>query len=192
MKDIHKRNTDFFSEDDRLFLDKHGLDIQGNISIDEAEIISDWIAQENIEHGPHMVEKDRAFIFESAGQYGCIKIFSRQNNSMVGFMGLYKYGDLYEAGSLFVIPEFRNSGVGNMIQANLLLRYGHDRKIFLVTSIDYARKINQKTDLVMVTREELREDILKTIESGGKMLSNDDIYANKCLLLNKNFNGINK
>gem|GEM_PF-4153324 len=103
-----KNTPDNFScntlDETRAFLKKHDFSIAQSISIEQARTLSQWIVDEN-KQGSCMVEKCPNTLYQAACEHGCIAI--SQHGVMVGFMGLYRFADMYEAGTLIVDPAFR-------------------------------------------------------------------------------------
>jgi len=150
--------------------------------------IANFIKDEN-KIKSHIIEKSPEEILISAMENWCLKLSI--NDEIVWFMWLYKYGNFYEAWSLCIWEKYRNKWLWTMLQKKLFENYS-DLAVFLVTNVWKVKSISKTVKLKEIEIKDIPKELLETIESWWKILSDDSIYFNKKLYFNESFNSIIK
>lgn len=162
------------------------LKVSKIIDMRDAIKIANFIKDEN-KIKSHMIEKSPEEILKSAMENWCLKLSI--NDEIVWFMWLYKYGKFYEAWSLCIWEKYRNKWLWTMLQKKLFEHYS-DLAVFLVTNVWEVKSMTKTSNLKEIKISQIPENILKSIESWWKILSDDSVYFNKKLYLNDFFYSI--
>lgn len=129
-----------------------------------------------------MIEKSPDEIYVLFKYWSCVKLSFKED--IIWFMWLYSYGNIYEAWSLCIWKEFRNLGLGTVLQ-KLILEKFCEVPIFLITNVEHVKSISQHVGLLEVPRKMVTDELLAIIEQWGKLLTDDALYYNKKLYFNK-------
>ena len=174
MENISKMNTLYFKTEQFTYTNE--------VTLEECEIIEMWIKDENKKAGKHMLEQTAEQLFENSQKNWCCIV--KENNAIVWcifLMAVEKWWIvLYERGSLFVVPEYRNHWIAYALIQKMLQTYSHI-PMYSVTNVLSVKKNNEKLNQHIYTKEIIPKNILEVFEAPWALLDNDVVYANEIL-----------
>jgi len=166
----------------KLELPTNAYKITEAISLTDCETLVQWIKEENEMHGHHMLEPDAQELWEEANAYGCCCI--KHQDILIWFIKLMPVQKdgliLFERWSLFIKPWYRNQWLWKHLVATILNKQNH-LPVYSVTNVPAVHHINQSLWQYQYTTTDIPQQILDTIETAGKLLDDDMIYANEIL-----------
>jgi GNAT superfamily N-acetyltransferase len=111
-----------------------------------------------------------------------------QGDSIVGVIKLTPImPDIWEWGSLFVLPEFRSQKIGTLLISYVLDTY-KNRALMCVTNVDTVIKACKKNDQININIWDIDINILDAIEWPAKLLRDDHIFGNNEFFLRATHN----
>ena len=148
-----------------------------DLTLEEAEIIAQGIESES----NHMIPKTPEEILSEF--HACGGLSAKVSGQVAGIIKLSVLNEekeLFERGSLFVLPEYRKHGIGTTLIYEINKKF-QDLALLSVTNVPAVKNINNADEnQFLVPREELGS-LLPIIEWPQALLPEDEVFLNKTL-----------
>ncbi len=153
-----------------------------DISITDTRIISNGIIEENTRN-QHMIERSPDELLYFAKQHGWI--VARDNDwrlaGFITFSLLDKGMNLYERGSLLVLPEYRDRWIAKTLIRSITERY-KELAILSVTNVPGIIRINSwHSEQIELLRKNTPRRLMKIIEWPQPLSASDKVFINRTL-----------
>ncbi len=153
-----------------------------DISLDDVIAISEWIAEEN-KKKPHMIQEKPHTILECVQKYGWM-VAKTLEWQLAGFIKLSELDadtQIFERGSLFVMPTYRNHWIGKTLIETITEQYGH-LSMLSVTNVPSVIKINSShSKQIELLGSKIPKKLKDIIEWPQALLPDDKVFANLSL-----------
>lgn len=136
------------------------LELTSDLSLDEAKIIARGISSES----DHMIPKMPEKILEEFNE--CGGIAARISGNIAGIIKLSVLDaekEIYERGSLFVLPEYRQHGIGRTLIYEINEKFRH-LALLSVTNVPAVKKVNSSDQNQLFADRETLGNLLPIIE----------------------------
>lgn len=155
----------------------NNLELTSNLSFEEAKIIADGIASEST----HMITKTPEKILEEFNE--CGGVVARISGKIAGIIKLSVLDSdkqIYERGSLFVLPQYRQHWIGRTLIHKINEQF-RDLSLLSVTNVPTVKHINNSDENQVFVPREALGSLLAIIEWPQALLEDDSVFLNKTL-----------
>ena len=166
--------------------------LDDHISAGDCSIIATAINEEN-KKKPHMIAISAEDLLENARKHGGL-IARTPANDLIWFVKLTLLSpefDIYEWGSLMVLPEYRGKGVWEVLIHSIVEKYRQQSLLAVTTEIQVIRaSVKHVYEQVELLWANIPEQLRTIIEWPQSLLEDDRVFINHRLhnrILGKEF-----
>lgn len=154
-----------------------------DIQISDCTIIARAINEEN-EKKPHMIAISSDNLLENTLRYGWL-VARTLNNDLAWFVKLTLLSpeyDLYEWGSLMVLPHYRWKGIGEILIHSIVAKHRERSLLAVTTEIQVIRaSIKQPKEQIELQWDDTPDKLRTLIEWPQPLLVDDRVFINHTL-----------